>query len=56
MRKIRSQEKERYETPDDLSIPDFLRRPFIPATVALLPCQPAEPKIRLPRSGFYNPA
>jgi hypothetical protein len=37
MRHIGSEAVERqYETPEDLSIPDFLRRPFIPATATLL--------------------
>jgi hypothetical protein len=48
-------ERQLYETPDDLSIPDFLRRPFIPATATVLPELPgrssgAEPKSRLPIS------
>jgi hypothetical protein len=30
-------EGDRYETPGDLSIPDFLRRPFTPAAATLLP-------------------
>jgi hypothetical protein len=30
-----------YDTPEDLSIPDFLRRPSIPATATLLPELPA---------------
>lgn len=47
MRKIRSQEvaeRRQYETHDDLSIPDFLRRPFIPA--------PAPPLDELPAGSF----
>jgi hypothetical protein len=34
-------ERQLYETPDDLSIPDFLRRPFIPAAPIVPPELPA---------------
>jgi hypothetical protein len=51
-------ERQLYETPDDLSIPDFLRRPFIPATATVpeLPARSsgAEPKSRLPISVRCN--
>ena len=52
-------ERQLYETPDDLSIPDFLRRPFIPAAPTVPPELPArssgaEPKSRLPISVRCN--
>ena len=47
MRHIGSEAVERqYETPEDLSIPDFLRRPFIPATATLLSELPTKSCIR----------
>jgi len=54
-----SVERQLYETPDDLSIPDFLRRPFIPATATVLSELPArssgaESKSRLPISVRCN--
>jgi hypothetical protein len=47
-----SVERQLYETPDDLSIPDFLRRPFIPAAPTVPPG--AESKSRLPISVRCN--
>jgi hypothetical protein len=47
MRHIGSEAVERqYETPEDLSIPDFLRRPFIPATATMLSELPTKSSMR----------
>lgn len=57
MRHIGSTEalERQYETPeDDLSIPDFLRRPFIPATATLLPELPAKSSMRRANEQVVN--
>jgi hypothetical protein len=48
-------ERQRYKTPDDLSIPNFLPRPFIPVTATLLPELPARSSRReVKRSGCQS--
>jgi hypothetical protein len=49
-------ERQLYETPDDLSIPEFLRRPFIPATATVLPDLPARSSRRRAKEQIANPS
>jgi len=55
MRHTGSEAVERqYETPEDLSIPNFLRRSFIPATANLLPELPAKSSMRSANEQVIN--